>query len=225
MLRFLYRVLPAVAMLALLVPCARAQDVDVNELIRDTQLTSQAANEILLIWWLPTEFWAASMKTNPTVTPAQIDEVRQVVQDYVLVAIADGKMGPFGGVAFRREEDFRAKLTIVDAAGNKYPPLSPEQLKPDLINLLGAMGPVLTNMIGQLGANMHFYVFPANDADGKPIADAIGTGHFTVSYGEKSFRFRLPLGSLLAKKTCPKCSERLNGAYQFCPYDGTTLPK
>jgi hypothetical protein len=44
-----------------------------------------------------------------------------------------------------------------------------------------------------------------------------------VKMGEKEFHWRLPLGSLLPPKICPKCGETFSGAYKFCPWDGSTL--
>src|SRR5690554_2628514 len=128
MIRVLRRLLPAFALLALLVPCARAQEFDLTVLIHDTEKMTNDPNEVLLVWWLPTEFWEVSMQADPNVTPQQVAEVREVVQDYVLVAVADGTMGPFGGVQFRAEPDVRAKLSIADEAGNNYRPIAPQQL-------------------------------------------------------------------------------------------------
>jgi len=36
-------------------------------------------------------------------------------------------------------------------------------------------------------------------------------------------RWRTPLGSLLPLKICPKDGEGMNGAWNFCPWDGEKL--
>ena len=83
--------------------------------------------------------------------------------------------------------------------------------------------PMLSNMLGPMGKNFNFYVFPGMTKDKKLIANAKAESNFTVQNGEEAFKWRLPLGSLLPPKTCAKCGEKLNGAFKFCPYDGTPL--
>jgi len=85
--------------------------------------------------------------------------------------------------------------------------------------------PVIANTLGPLGQNMHFLLFPAKDKNGQNIAEAKKEGAFSVKLGEREFKWRLPLGSLLPPKICPKCGEKLSGAYNYCPYDGTPLKK
>jgi hypothetical protein len=79
-------------------------------------------------------------------------------------------------------------------------------------------------MLGALGRNMNFFVFPGVRANGRPIADAKQEGSFKVVLGEQEFRWRLPLSSLLPPKICPKCHETDKGAWKFCPWCGTALP-
>jgi len=85
--------------------------------------------------------------------------------------------------------------------------------------------PVIVNTLGPLGQNMHFFLFPAKNKSGRNIADAKKGGVFSVRLGEREFKWRLPLGSLLPPKICPRCGEKLSGAYKYCPYDGTPLKK
>jgi len=87
------------------------------------------------------------------------------------------------------------------------------------------MKPIFVNMLGPMGQNMCFFLFPAESADGRRIAEAKKEGAFSVKLGEREFRWRLPLGSLLAPKMCPKCKEKCSGAWNFCPWCGTRLLK
>lgn len=87
------------------------------------------------------------------------------------------------------------------------------------------MKPLFANMLGPMGQNMVFFLFPSNNKEGQKIADSKKEGSFSVEMGEREFRWRLPLGSLLPPKICPTCGEKLSGAYKFCPWDGTKLPE
>ncbi|MEY2530331.1 MAG: hypothetical protein QOI96_416, partial [Verrucomicrobiota bacterium] len=59
--------------------------------------------------------------------------------------------------------------------------------------------------------------------NGSRLIDPMKPGSFTVKLNNEEFRWRLPLGSLLPAKLCPKCNDTFPGNYTFCPYDGTPL--
>ena len=85
------------------------------------------------------------------------------------------------------------------------------------------MRPVLSNMLGPMGENMRFFLFPAVDGSGTEIANPTSQNHFAVQLGDHHFRWRLPLGSLLPPKACPDDGQVLNGAWNYCPWHGTKL--
>ncbi|UCF81017.1 MAG: ankyrin repeat domain-containing protein [Acidobacteriota bacterium] len=204
---------------------AGEQDIDLNALIDETQNASRDDQKQTLIWWMPLEFWRASASQGAGIqlTDAQINELVDPFRPYMIFAIVDGKIGPFAGVQYESKERIHSRLRLSDEKGKRYSPLPESEISPDVLNALGMMKPVLENMLGPLGKNVHFFIFSAKDKKGRSIADATAEGSFRITLGEESFRWRLPLGSLLAPKACPDCGEKLSGAYKFCPYDGTKL--
>ena len=62
------------------------------------------------------------------------------------------------------------------------------------------MKPIFVNMLGPMGQNMHFFLFPAKDKSGNLIADAKNEGSFTVKLADRPFKWRLPLGSILPRR-------------------------
>lgn len=76
-----------------------------------------------------------------------------------------------------------------------------------------------------MGQNLLVFLFPAVGKDNQKIADAKKAGSFAVNIGKLEYKWRLPLGSVVPPKICPKCGEKLSGAYTYCPYDGTKLPE
>jgi hypothetical protein len=68
-------------------------------------------------------------------------------------------------------------------------------------------------------------IFGIGRETGRNISDATKEGVYYIEVGEKEFRWKLPLGSLLPPKICPVCKEKLSGAYKYCPWDGTKLPE
>jgi len=199
--------------------------VDLNALIQETQKISQKADEMTLVWWIPEEFWRISFTQDPTATEAQSEEFIKVLQPYTLIAVVDGKVGSFGGITYSSEADIRANINIRDSQGAYYLPFNEDEIGADVKNFLSMIKPIFVNTLGPLGQNMHFLLFPAKNRSGRNIAEAKKEGTFSVKLGEREFKWRLPLGSLLPPKICTKCGEKLSGAYKYCPYDGTPLKK
>jgi len=203
---------------------AQATKIDLNALIQETQKMSQNVDEMTLIWWIPEEYWQASFAQDPTITDAQAEEFIKVLRPYVVIVAIDGKIGPFGGVTYKSEATVRNNIKLV-SKGVSYRPLSDEKVNADTQNLISSMKPALANMLGPMGRNMHFFLFPAKDKKGQNIAEATKEGSFTVKLGLNEFKWRLPLGSLLPPKTCPVDGEQMSGAWKFCPWHGVRLIK
>ena len=198
--------------------------INLNTLTQETQKMSERADEMTLIWWIPEEFWRVSFEQDPSITSEQTEEFIKVLRPYTIVVAVDGEMGSFGGITYESEQTIRSLIRVIDNDGSTYRPLSGNSIDADCENFLAMMKPVFVNMLGPMGENMHFFLFPAENKKGKKIADAGSEGNFSVELGQKNFKWRLPLGSLLLPKACPTCKEKLNGAYKFCPWDGTRLP-
>lgn len=200
------------------------EEIDVNALIAETQKVTREADDLNMVWWIPEEFWRASFSEDPSTTEAQIEEFIDVIRPYTIIVVVDGTIGSLGGITYTSEADIRATVKLRDSAGTVYKPLGEDSIDADIKNFLSMMKPVFINMLGPMGENMHFLLFPAKNKAGKQIADASKEGAFRIELGKREFKWRLPLSSLLPPKICPKCGEKLSGGYKFCPYDGTRLP-
>ncbi|MCP3904018.1 MAG: hypothetical protein GY715_10325 [Planctomycetes bacterium] len=197
--------------------------IDLNELMNETQIMSGDPNRMAMVWWIPSEFWQASMGEDPTVAQRDIDQIVETLRGYTVVAAVDGTLGPFGGVDYRSETDVRSTIQLRDVHGHTHRPLGDDKVKADARNLLQMMKPAIANILGPMGENLHFFFFPANGETEKPIVQPKQRGNFSVVLGHEELQWRLPLGSILPKHSCPKCTEKLSGAFSFCPWDGASL--
>jgi hypothetical protein len=212
--------------IAFIKPCiAQEAKADMQALMRETQQTDSSNHHLHLVWWIPAEFWSVSMEKNTAVTEKQKETLLKMFRDYNVIAVVQGEIGPMGGVTYEPEEDVRSQVTLIDTFGDRHRPMKTSDIKPDLQNFLEIMHPMLGNMMGPLGKNFQFMVFPARNNDGQFIMNPRAEGKFIVQLGEAKYRWRLPLSSLLPPKICPKCNEKLSGAFRFCPYDGTSLTR
>lgn len=202
-----------------------AQDIkiDISALIQETQRMSQSAKEMTLVWWVPEEFWRVSFERDPNITATQTEEFLKILRRYMLIIAIDGKVGAFGGITYKPKTTIENDIQVIDRQGTYYRPFSDENMDADIKNFLLMIKPILANMLGPIGENMHFFLFPPKNEKGEDIAVAKREGTFSVKLDKREFKWRLPLGSLLPPKVCPVDGEKLNGAWKFCPWHGVEL--
>ncbi len=205
-------------------PLAQSK-IDVQTLIHETQRMSQSPDELTLVWWVPEQFWRASFAKNAAQMPqAQIEDFLKVIRPYTMVVAVCGTGGPFGGMTYKSASEIRSSIKLRDADGKTYSPLGDEVVDQDTKNFLEMLKPIFKSMIGPLGENMHFVLFPSKSADGPSIADPTKKGSFSVLLAKEEFKWRLPLDSVLPTKECPTCKEECRGSWSFCPWCGAKLP-
>lgn len=196
--------------------------VDMNDLIDDTQKQMGDASTMDLVWWIPTTFWRVSMAASEA-SEAQISQVENVFAPYLIFAVCHGAIGPMGGVQWTDGAAIVSSATLVDASGRTWTPLPENDVNVDARMALSMMKPVLQSVAGAMGENIQFIFFQANDAKGRPLAAPTTAGGFTFKSMGLTYTWRLPLGSLLQPKTCPVDGERLSGAWSYCPWHGKEL--
>ena len=223
--RSAWSILIVASAMLLLAGQSYAQDrSEVRAIVQETQKMSDTPGEMTIVWWLPEQFWRASLPQGPAApSEARVEQFFTVLRRYTLIAVVSGRMGVFGGVTFMSEEAVRASVTVKDAAGTTYAPLGESSIDPDMKNLLQMMKPVVANMVGPIGQNIHFFLFPSKSDDGRPIADAMSHGALYVSVGEKEFKYGLPLVSLLPPRFDSSTGERFPGNYSYNPFTGHKL--
>ena len=216
------------AMLAIILcswQAAKAQNrtLDLTEIARDTQRLSTEGGELNIVWWLPEEFWATSIAANTNVNPAQLQMFTKFVHPYFIVGVVSGKILNLGPPTYRTEAEIRGIIRLKDDAGTVYLPLPTNNVAASVPALEALMKPGMAKMLGPLGENMNYYVFPGSRKDGTRVCDATKRGKCEIDLGDKVFKWKLPLESVLPKQKCPTCGEVLSGGYKYCPYDGTIL--
>ncbi|HEY9002625.1 MAG TPA: hypothetical protein VIM89_14805 [Mucilaginibacter sp.] len=85
------------------------------------------------------------------------------------------------------------------------------------------MKPMIANMMGKMGQNFRFFVFPAFDKNKVLIADPRKPGTLTIGLTNDAFKFKLPLESILKPKKCPIDGETMSGSWMYCPWHGVIL--
>jgi len=194
----------------------------VQDLVRETQRTADTNGQITMVWWMPQQFWQASMDANPA-TPAEARAmVLNGLADYTVIAMLRAKPGATGVTDVQSKAEL-IKNARVEVSGTVIEPLAPEVISPVAQVLLSQLKPAMASMAGAVGGAMEFVVYPAKSADGKPLLDAAQNGTLKITLYEDTFTWRLPLGSLLPARIDKKSGEEFPGNYQFNPFTGDKL--
>lgn len=221
----------ALAALALTLPAmAWAQrtalplkEIRLDQMAQDTQRTHMGDDTMELVWLIPPLYWQASAMQQAALSDADRKQFTSQLEGYLLVATVRGKVGMAGIDEFAGADALLGDLRIVDAAGATHAPLAPSRIPAQLKNLLSILRPVMANMIGPMGDNMHFAVFDARDAKGKPLFDPLADGRVEVRTALRAYPFRTPLGSALPPQHDPRTGESFPGDYLYNPYTGGAL--
>jgi hypothetical protein len=204
------------------VTAAGPQGPDMGALARDLTLTRNTGGRMVMVMWMPDEFWRAAFKVPGNLPSETIERYVGVIHPYVLLAVVDAQRGI---TAFRYADTaaVTGETTIEDSRGISYKPLDPEAQDDEIRNLTQMMRPVLANMMGAVGQHMEFLVFANLDKSGNTVADAKATGALVVHVGDVAMSYRLPIGSVLPPVVDAKTGEWFPGNFKFNPYTGSKL--
>ncbi|MGE3109992.1 MAG: hypothetical protein AB7G11_06585 [Phycisphaerales bacterium] len=197
--------------------------IDPDKITAETQKDLPGKDSLGFVWWIPHEFWRASLAQEQGITPEMIDGLVDSLSNYTIVMVVDGTMDADGGPSFVAESALRDALTLVDPKGTVHSPLDNSKINATTRAMFNQMKPLLAASAGEMGRSMHVFYFPGKHEDGSPVVDPRSDGMLQVKVNERAVKFRLPLGSLMPEKVCPTCAESLNGAWKFCPWDGAAL--
>lgn len=194
--------------------------IELQKLISESQRIVQGPQKLTMVWWLPTEFWDVSMRSNPNTTEGQREQFRRVVDDYLIFAVGSLDIGPFAGLTAKSKDDIIANTSLT-VGTKEVSPLKDSELSADAANFVRLMKPIIGQMLGQIGQGMEFILYPNAQGKGKIRAAEKGEMRF-VAFGE-NFEWKLPLTSLLPPKVDPKTKQEFPGDFRFNPYTGDEL--
>ncbi|HTV52677.1 MAG TPA: hypothetical protein VME21_15920 [Steroidobacteraceae bacterium] len=196
---------------------------DFSAVMKDLEMMSRSEDRMTFVLWLPIDFWRFQLQAQAMLTPKAIDQIITSLDPYTIIAVVDAQPEVGGAFTYTEEEKLEKMVSLEDRAGNGIQPLELDSVSNNVKNLVQMMHPVLANAMGSMGSHFELFVFPARDKDGKPIADATKEGSLTVHVGDRAFRYRLPLGSLLPPAVDTKTGESFPGNYHFNPFTGNKL--
>jgi hypothetical protein len=203
------------------------KDIDLNDLMKETQNTESGSGNLSLIWWIPEQFWEASMAKRPNSSSPEANQILDSLRQYTVVAVIIGKETGLAEFQFLTADQLRSRVLLRDAGGRNYPVVAEPSTGAQI--LAAVFKPMLSKLLGNMGQHLELMFFPARNQDGQPLADALARGSFSIVVkgelpgSDVVFRYRLPLSALFAPKFCPVGGERVQADWIYCPWHGVRL--
>jgi len=206
------------------------RNVDVNALTAETQVLNGGGSEIDLAWWIPSEYWEASMRSSPDVQEFQITQVLDVLRPYSVVAVVQANISQFGAFSFFDEDAISGGMLIefIDENGNHSTLSHKTKVAPDVVILLNQMVPILSAAMGNMGQNFYFFPLPDVDADGNRLVSPYKKGIVRITLNTREneepvvLDIELPLDSLHIPRLCPN-GKHAHVSWNYCPWGGEKL--
>ncbi|KJJ37640.1 hypothetical protein [Aequorivita vladivostokensis] len=198
------------------------KDVSIDGMLNETQFSSDNPKMMEFVWWLPREFWEASYAQDPTSSEADYEELNKMFQDFELFGIIQGEIGHFGGITYYTKDTILKNLNI-QYKGENLMVVSEEEISADFLNFLMIMQPMLGNMLGQMGNNIHFVLLKSIRGNEVLPINPLKSDELTIKLGDFEKVIDLPLSSLLMEKKCPEDEKLYSGKWTYCPIHGKKL--
>lgn len=215
--------------LALALEPKKLEDVNVDNLVRETQ-NSDSQDAITLVWWIPQEFWAISVSKDPSMSVAEREEFLKILEPYFMLGVVQGKVSSFGSTTFYDLETVKNQLTFYfeDSNGQRKILEPAQTISSDVELLQNIIRPMIEQMMGNFGQNFHFLTFEDKNSQGDRHISPYEEGTITVQLSSDSSQedinltIDLPLDALFVSRICPNGKEA-HVSWKYCPWDGTKL--
>jgi len=207
-----------------------SKDIDTDEMTSECQISPVTQSDHLaLAWWIPNEFWEANLDQDPTTAPEDKKEMLDAMRGTSILAIVQADITNLGVFKFYDEETVSEtqKLSYIDADGKAHKLVILEQVKPELQMVMGIMKPMLSNAMGEMGKNFHFYILDDVGENKQRVLDPYKKGSLKIGLETKALEklnaeIKFPLNSLFVPRLCPN-GQKAHVSWEFCPWTGKKL--
>jgi hypothetical protein len=201
---------------------------DLIALMNECQKMSDDPGVIAIVQWIPKEWWQLTLE-RAGVPDVRIKEVLDLFDPYMTFIMVHGRISSSGVPTFTSKSLLQDHILLEDEAGNPYKPIDDENIESGVRNAIIMIKPIFSNMLGQMGDNMNFFLFPSRNKGKEKAYKATREGGFSIRVkgvpdaGDQVFQWILPLSSLVPARFCPKCKKKENGSWKYCPWCGSRL--
>ena len=183
-----------------------------------------------MIWWLPQEFWEATLRQGGGVPEQQIEQMLMVLENHTVLGVVQADISAFGAFTYFDKEKIMGGLVVevVNADGEVQSVSHTEPADPDMRLMLDQMRPILAQAMGNLGENFYFFPLPNHDENGERFLSPYDVGQLrvTLQRGDERTEVKIdfPADSLFVPRMCQN-GKPAHVSWTHCPWGGKKLPK
>ncbi len=194
-----------------------------DRMIEEIQFIKQNENDMKIVWWIPTEYWEVALQESPSVTHQQLEYLKELLNDYTIIAAGDYTLDSKSGVFNFSINDSSKKVIFYGLQNQKVAPLRESEIDDKVLIIVNqTLKPLFAQILGKMGSGVNFFIYN-NLENGKRIIDPTLPGSFKMDLNGEIFQWKLPLVSLMKEKTCPVDQQKMSGNWIFCPFHGNKL--
>jgi len=206
--------------------------VNIKDFVGDTQvfLTGAGDHHVGFAWWIPQEYWASVFARDKTTSEHDKREMLRVLSGVSLLVVGQADISNLGAFRFYGREEIagRMQISLIDVAKTKRALAPMETIDADLEMLLGMLRPMLAAAMGNMGNNMHFFVFNDRAGASGRLLDPYGEGCLDIRLTTRTGAavtgsIDLPLNCLYVPRKCPNGKDA-HISWKYCPWTGQKLP-
>ncbi len=206
-------------------------DVNTDKLTTETQPEPSGVGDsnMVVFWWIPYEFWAATFEQDSSISEAEKKETLEVFAGVSILAVCEADISAFGAFRFYPQEEVERNLEVYyeDKSEQKRKLAPMTKVKTEIEVFLSAFRPMLANAMGEMGRNMHFYVFDDTSTSSERLMNPYEKGNISLSVsmrnGSKAeANISLPLDTLHVPRKCPNGKDA-HISWSYCPWTGKKL--
>ena len=202
------------------------EQIDIGALTSELQAMNSQQDSLDLIWWIPLQYWEASLKQFPE---EQVEQILSALKNYTILAVIQADISAFGAFHFAEKQTVMdgMRVEVISAEGDVQTISHTEPADPDVRLLLDQMRPVLAQAMGNMGENFYFFPLPATDKDDRQYLSPYEEGKFRVALGREGgdivFEIDTPVDALFVPRICPS-GKPAHVSWIYCPWSGEKLP-
>lgn len=207
------------------------ENVPADDITREVQFTPKGAGDehASLVWWIPTEFWVSIMSRDTASSAADKQAAIDALSGVSILGIVQADITQLGSFKFypKQEIEENMRVTYTPEGGDPVNLTPMTELDSDLQIMLGTFRPILANAIGNMGNNLHFFVYDDEQAGSDRLLNPYKPGELKVELTKRNGdsiqgSVEMPLNSLFVPRKCPNGKDA-HVSWDYCPWSGEKL--
>jgi hypothetical protein len=208
----------------------KIEEVNIDAFTKDTQVAFLGSGDqhVAFAWWVPNEFWESILSRDETTSESNKKSLLGALSGITLIAVVQADISNFGAFTFYQKAEVEKSMSVnfINANQEQVSLKKLEPISPDLEVVLATFKPILGAAMGNLGTNLHFYVYEDKLGSDR-LVDPYEKGELNIKLAKRDgsvleSTIETPLNALYVPRKCPNGKDA-HVSWSYCPWSGEKL--